>query len=176
MVWADYVILAVILVSALISLWRGFMREAISLATWIIAFWIAISFADLLALRFTDWIDTPSLRIIVAFAILFFAVLILGAMVNHFVGIAVERTGLSGTDRFIGLFFGTVRGIVVVAVLVLMGMVAKLPRDQWWQDSLLIPVMEPVAGWLEGFLPSGVREDIPDPETVKAAGELLEKS
>lgn len=172
MVWADFVILAVILLSALISLWRGFMREAISLATWILAFWVAIGFAEVLALRFTGWIETPSLRLITAFAALFFAVLILGAMVNHFVSIAVERTGLSGTDRFIGVFFGTLRGIVVVAVLVLLGMVAKLPRDQWWQDSVLIPYVQPVAGWLRGFLPDDIREDLP----VEAAGELLERN
>lgn len=160
MVWADFCILGIIVLSALVSLWRGFMKEAISLVTWIMAFWVAIGFSDLLAIRLQSWIETPSLRLIVAFTTLFLITLLIGAMVNHFVSLAVQKTGLSGTDRMIGAFFGLARGVVLVAVLVLLGILFQLPRDKWWRESALIPYMQPVAMWMSSFLPEDVARDI----------------
>lgn len=161
--WADFVLLAVIALSALISLWRGFMRESVSLATWVAAFWVATGFANLLAIRFERWIETPSLRLIVAFAVLFILVLLIGAVINHFIGLAIKKTGLSGTDRFIGLFFGLARGIVVVAIMVLLGRLAGLSRDPWWQESQLITYVQPVSAWMQGFLPDRYATDLPAP-------------
>lgn len=160
--WADFMILGVILLSSLIGVWRGLMKESISLATWILAFWVAIMFADLLAGQLARWVETPSLRLIVAFAILFVLVLVIGGIINHVVGLAIEKTGLSGTDRTLGIFFGLARGFVLAAVLVLLGTLFGLPRDPWWDDSALIPWLEPMAGWMQGFLPDSVQQpDVP---------------
>jgi len=169
--WADFVIVGVIVLSALISLWRGFMREAISLATWIAAFWLATGFSSLVAIRLQQWVHTPSLRMITAFAILFVLALLVGAVVNHFVGLAIQKTGLSGTDRFIGLFFGAARGIVVVALMVMIGTLAGLSRDPWWQNSGLIPYAQPVADWMRGFLPDRYAKDLPEARLKVTPGE-----
>ena len=69
--WADYTILAIIGISVLISLWRGFTKEAFSLAGWIVAAWVALTFADSLQVLLEPHITVPSLRLIIAFAILF---------------------------------------------------------------------------------------------------------
>lgn len=153
MVWVDGVFIAVIILSALVSLWRGFVREALSLATWILAFWIAWAFSDRAAPWFARWIETPSLQTVAGFALLFFVVLLIGALVNHFATLAIEKTGLTGTDRMVGMIFGLLRGVVLVAILVMVGLILNLSRDPWWHDSFFIPYLEPLASWLMGLFP-----------------------
>ena len=48
MIWIDYILLAIISISALLSLWRGFVKEALSLVTWILALWIALNYSHVL--------------------------------------------------------------------------------------------------------------------------------
>src|SRR5690554_7931116 len=103
--WADWCIVGVLCVSCLISIKRGFVKEAMSLAVWVVAFIIASVFDDRLAFLLTDLIPTPSLRAMTAFAILFVATLLVGAMVNYLIGELVRITGLSGTDRLFGMVF-----------------------------------------------------------------------
>lgn len=153
MVWIDYFILAVVVLSVLISLMRGFVKEAISLGTWILALWAAVTFTDVLAGWFSGSIESPTVRFIFAFALLFVAVLILGALLNHVVGALVDRTGLTGTDRLFGAVFGFGRGLVLVAALVLVAGLTRLPEAQVWRQSQFLPYVEPVAVWLRQVLP-----------------------
>lgn len=157
MAWVDWVFIGIILLSTLVGLWRGFVREALSLATWILAFWLAWTFSDLAAAWFGRWIETPSLQQVAGFALLFVVVLILGALVNHFAALALEKVGLTGTDRAIGTVFGLLRGVVLIAALVLVGMLLDLERDPWWQQSLFIEYFQPLAEWLMGLFPESLR-------------------
>lgn len=157
MTWVDWVFIVIVLLSTLIGFWRGFVREALSLATWVAAFWLAWAFSDVAASWFARWIDTPSLQRLAGFALLFFIVLIIGALVNHFAAIALERTGLTGTDRGVGTIFGMLRGVVLMTALVVIGMLIRLDRDDWWQQSVFIESFEPVATWLMGFFPESIR-------------------
>ena len=97
MVWIDNVIIAVIAFSALVSLIRGFIREALSLVTWGCAFFVASHYFSYLAVWFTGFED-ELIRNGIAIAVLFVATLIVGAIVNYVIGSLVEKTGLSGTD------------------------------------------------------------------------------
>lgn len=158
--WADYFILGLIALSMLVSLWRGFIKEALSLATWIVAFLVALSFSDPFADRLSPWIELPSARAVAAFAGLFLIVLILGALVNFLAGQLVSKTGLGGTDRILGTVFGVARGVIIVAVLVLLAGVTPMPRDPWWQASHLMPHFERVALWLADYLPAEVKDNV----------------
>ena len=89
MTWFDYLIIAVIAISALISLWRGFLREAFSLAVWVLAFWVAWSFFRDLAPHLAEWIDTPSIRLGLAFAGLMIVTLVVGGLVTFLLAQAV---------------------------------------------------------------------------------------
>lgn len=148
MVWVDFVIPVIIIVSALFSIMRGFVREAISLFGWIAAFWIALRFANSLADMFLSSITIPSVRMVIAFTILFVLTLLLASLVNHLVGYVVKRTGLTSTDRMIGMIFGIARGGVVVSILVLLAGFTTLPQDPWWKESVLIGHFERVAHFL----------------------------
>ncbi|QIT54711.1 CvpA family protein [Aquisalimonas sp. 2447] len=166
--WLDYAILAVIAVSVVISLIRGFVREVISLVVWVAAFWVGIRYSDNLAVHLSDYIASPTLQLGAAFAALFVATLIVGAVINYVAGQLVGRTGLTGTDRYIGLIFGLARGVVVVAVLVLAAGLTALPREPWWQDSLLVAQFQPwvceigVREWLDDLMVYAPLADDPD--------------
>jgi membrane protein required for colicin V production len=135
----DWVILGILAVSTLISVKRGFVKEALSLVTWIAAVIVARLFSTELAELLTDSISAPTTRLVAAFAILFVATLIVGAMINHLIGELIRLTGLSGTDRLFGMIFGLARGMLVLVVAVALIKLTPLAKDKWWEDSTLIP-------------------------------------
>lgn len=108
MVWIDYAIIAVIAFSSLVSLIRGFVREALSLVTWGCAFFVASHYYTYLSVWFTGFED-ELVRNGIAIAVLFIATLIVGAIVNFVIGQLVEKTGLSSIDRVLGVCFGLAR-------------------------------------------------------------------
>ncbi len=153
MIWADWVILAILVVSSLISLKRGFVREALSLVNWVLAFFIALAFREVFAALLSSYISTPSVRELVAFAALFAATLIVGAMVNNLISELVRLTGLSGTDRTFGMIFGLLRGFVIVmALLIFLPDLVPVDKDPWWRESLLIPELLKLEGWCRSMV------------------------
>ncbi len=148
MIWVDIVITGIIVLSALFSLIRGFVREALSLAGWLASFWLALTFAGDLAESFLSGISVPSLRVAVAFTILFVLTLVIMALINKLASQLIKKTGLTGTDRMIGMIFGIARGAIIVSVLVLLAGFTAMPQDAWWQESVLIEVFHEFAIWL----------------------------
>ncbi|MCV2885634.1 CvpA family protein [Aestuariibacter sp. AA17] len=152
MTWIDYAIIGIIAVSTIISLIRGFVKEAISLAVWFAAFFVSSQFYADLAVLLTYFND-PLVRSGAAIAILFAATLILGGLINYLIGQLVEFSGLSGTDRALGLVFGAVRGTLIVsALLFFMDTFTASDQSSWWGGSVLIPQFEPVIEWFFTFL------------------------
>jgi len=159
-IWVDYILLVIITVSALLSLWRGFMKEALSLVSWIAALWVGMLFFHELASVMQDWIDTPTIRNVVAFGLLFVGTLLVGGLVSYLVGQLISRTGLTSTDRILGMIFGIARGVVIVAVLVMLAGLTTVPQDPWWQESTLLVHFQNIALWLRSFLPADIAERI----------------
>ncbi len=160
MIWIDYAILGIVGISGVISLMRGFIREALSLAGWIAAFWVALAFCAVVATWLEGYVSVPSVRIGIAFAGIFFGVLLLGGIVLRLAGLVVEKTGMSGTDRTLGIVFGVLRGILIAALLVLLAGLTSLPRDPWWSQSVLLPHLVELAREIHVFLPPEAQEAI----------------
>lgn len=156
MIWVDYVILAILVVSAGISVLRGFLREAISLAGWVLAFWLALTFADDISALFATSISQPSMRHAVAFFAIVVITLIVTAIVMYLVRLIVDKTEITGTDRALGIVFGIARGIVIVAILVLFAGLTALPQDPWWRESLFLPHIQVLAEEIRNVLPPEV--------------------
>lgn len=156
----DWAIIAIIAVSGLISVWRGFVKEAISLATWLAAFVIALLFAGKLATLLPSGIESPMVRWGLAAIGLFMATLLAGGLLNFLVASLVDRTGLSGTDRSLGIVFGLLRGFVIVSLGVLVASDTALHAEPWWEESRLAPHFEPFAEWIRQAYPAGLAESL----------------
>ena len=154
MIWIDYVIIAVVGFSALVSLIRGFVREALSLVTWGCAFFVASHYYTYLAVWFTGF-DDELVRNGIAIAVLFVATLIVGAIVNYVIGSLVEKTGLSGTDRVLGVCFGALRGVLIVsAMLFFLDTFTGFSKSPDWQQSQLSPQFSYIIRWFFDYLKS----------------------
>jgi membrane protein required for colicin V production len=154
--WVDYTIIAMLGLSVLMGLWRGFVGEVLALAVWVCAFWVAWMLGPALAERFSASISTPSVRVILAYALCFVAVLIAGAIVTFLMRKLVEGSGLSGSDRLLGMVFGLARGLALVVLVVLLLGFTPFTRDPWWHQSQLLPGFERGAQWLAARLPQEV--------------------
>jgi membrane protein required for colicin V production len=150
--WADYCILAVLGLSVLMGLMRGFIGEVLALAGWVLAFWFAWQFGDSIAAHLT-MVDQPSIRMLLGYGLCFLLVLLVSGIVSFLMRKLVAGSGLSGSDRLLGMVFGLVRGLALVTITVLLLGFTPLPRDPWWHQSQLLPTFQGYAQWLSARLP-----------------------
>jgi membrane protein required for colicin V production len=165
--WIDYTILGVLGLSVLIGLWRGLVSEVLALAIWIAAFWVAWLLGPTLSARLT-MITLPALRVAAGYTLCFVLVLVLGAVLRHVVHRLLVSTGLSGTDRLLGMLVGVARGALLVCVLVFLCQFTSFTHDPLWRQSMLLPPFQRATIWLGQQVPPGVREHL-DPAAAKDA-------
>ena len=154
MSWLDLVILGIIVLSALISLVRGFVKESISLISWIVAGVLAFRYFVPMSELLEPYLAAPTIRSVTAFGILFVSTLIVGAIVNFIMSQLVSKTGLSGTDKALGVIFGGARGVLIVAMTVLLASLTPMPEAQWWQDSATVGFFQQLAEWIKSVIPT----------------------
>lgn len=154
--WFDYAIIATLALSVLVGLWRGFVGEVLALVCWVLAFWVAWMFGPVLAEQFAASISVPSVRVMLGYVVSFIAVLIAGAIVGYLMRKLVNGSGLSGTDRLLGMVFGLVRGFALVVLVVVLMKFTPVIRDDWWQTSRMLPTFERSASWMTTLLPETV--------------------
>jgi membrane protein required for colicin V production len=160
MIWVDYVIIGIIALSAIIGLARGLIREVLALGVWIAALLAAWFFYRPVAEQLTPWLSTPSLRMGAAVVLIVLGVLIAGAIVGWMLSLLVEKTGLTGTDRLLGMVFGAGRGAVVVALLVFLASLTPMIEDPWWSQSELLPRFQLLADAMLDLVPPEVTQRI----------------
>lgn len=169
--WVDWMVMALVGASALVSLMRGLVVEVFSLAIAVCAALMSFYFAQPLAEAMLTGIEVPPLRLAVAAVLIYIVTSLIGAIGLYLIRMLIKHTGLSGTDRLLGVIFGVARGLVVIIALVWLGQLARLNQSPWWQASQLMPTIEQSAESLSLFLPQSVREMITDPEVLPAESE-----
>lgn len=150
--WPDIIIISVIALSIIIGLFRGFVKELISLATWILAIVLAVVYSGPLAQKMT-FTQEPFIQTIAAFFVIFIVTVIIGAVVNYVIGRLVRNTPFSAADRILGSGFGLLRGVVLVTVVVLLAGLTPLTQADWWKSSFTVEKFESLAIWVKDRLP-----------------------
>jgi len=151
MVAIDYIILAIVLVSAVTGLIQGFLREVCSLVSWVLAVWLAWKIGPSLEPHLGGVLRQAPYGLWAGRAIVFIAVLVIGGIIGAILNYYVRLSIFSGLDRLLGFVLGLVRGVVIVGVAVLLAQQARLDGEAWWKKSKLLPVVQPVAGVLRAL-------------------------
>ena len=158
--WVDFVIVGVILLSALVGYARGLVRELMSLIIWVAALVIAWALHGQVAEMLTAQVAQPTMRIALAFVLVVVVVLLVGSVIASLLTGLVDKTGLTGADRFLGLVFGAARGVVIIAMVVFLAALTPMPDDPWWQESKLMGQFQSVANWMLSLVPEDVQEQL----------------
>jgi len=153
----DYLIVLLCVLSAGIGVWRGFVKEALSLLTLLAAIWLAWRFAEILAPKLGNWAADPDVRLWIARALVFVFALLLGSLASWVARQLIRHTGLSGVDRMLGAAFGLARGVLIVGLLVLVLDFLELDQDGWWQSARFRPYAEQVAAAVKKYAELGTR-------------------
>jgi membrane protein required for colicin V production len=153
--WIDWLMIAVCLGSAAFGFWRGFAKEAMSVATWLVAIWLAWRFTWMVEPLLGEWVVAPELKIWAARVVIFIIVMIIGGVLAWFLRELVRATGLSGTDRALGSLFGLGRGVLIVGLAIIVLEFAGLDSDPWWQQATLKPAGDRVAAGIRYYAALG---------------------
>lgn len=156
----DYFIIGILVISIIVGIFRGFVKETFSLVSWILAFWIALAFAPRLVLILPAFIHPGEVRYAVAFAVLFLLTLVLMALLSTQIVRFIKGSALSSTDRSLGGVFGLLRGVLLVVVLIYVGLMAGANQTEWWRHSLLLPYFMVLAEWVKGYLPIYLQQQL----------------
>jgi membrane protein required for colicin V production len=149
---ADVLILLVLLGSTLIGLLRGFVREAVSLAFWIVAIWAAWRFGPMVEPRLGGLLADPKIAPWVGRFVILLLVLLIGWLIGMLLSYFTRSMGLGPLDRAIGLLFGIVRGMILVGLMIIGGELLHLNQESWWERSKLVPYGETVGDWLRAMV------------------------
>lgn len=152
MTWIDIVIVTVIALSTLVSLFRGVVKELLSLAVWVLSFWLAFHYFYPVSGLFEELIPYQNARIGAAFLLILITAMVAGMLLTGLMTRLVQASGMGATDRMLGGFFGLLRGIVVVGVAIMLAALTPLAQDTAWNDSLLIGYFDALSAWVTGDL------------------------
>ena len=160
MTWIDYTVIAIVGISVLLSFIHGFVRELLSLASWVVAFVVAQMFAGDLAPQLPAALTNPSLRLLAAFLCVFLAVMVGMTVLAMVISQLIKTAGLGFADRALGAVFGLVRGFVIVVIAVLLAGLTTLPRQPAWRHALLGEPLVILANWVKVWLPDDMAKHI----------------
>lgn len=151
----DYAVVGIIVLSAVVGWWRGFMYELFSLIGWIAAYIVARTFTARALPYIPEAVGADSTRSVVAFAALFIVTMLVAAVLAWMLAKLARFAGLGGVDRKFGAMFGMVRGFLVVVALVWLGGLTKLPQHPFWRDAWSSQALQSVALYIKDYVPEG---------------------
>jgi membrane protein required for colicin V production len=141
-----------------------------------LALWIALRYSSILEPLLAS-ISSNALKIWSARLIMFVLVLIAGGLLNALIGILVQKTGLTGTDRVLGMVFGAARGVLILGIAVMLFRLLDLDQETWWTESRVVPMAAPVADVLQTYFHAGLErleEMVPPGGGVAETNDLTE--
>lgn len=151
--YVDLLILGIVGFSIVTALFRGLIKEAISLGVWVAAVWAATVYASQFEYLLANYIGSASIRIIIMYSVLGLGVLLVGSLFNSLIGVFISKSGLGSIDTLLGAVFGGIRGCLIVALILLVIRVVDIPTGGLLASSILAPKFTPLVDWLYQFVP-----------------------
>jgi membrane protein required for colicin V production len=161
MTWLDWALLAVLLVSALVGLWRGLVYEVLSVAGWVLAFVLAQAWAEAAGALLPMDGAAPPLRLAAGFVMVFIAVAFTAGLLSWLIKKLVESVGLRPVDRVLGGVFGVLRGVVILLGVALVVSMLPLSAQAGWQTSPVAQTLTASLHTLKPLMPEAVGRYLP---------------
>jgi len=158
----DIIIAIALVTSIIIGFVRGFVKESISIATLVIAIWASLYFGPAVGEVSESWLSSLAAQTWFGRILVFAIILSIGGLLGWGISKLVRLSVLSGLDRMMGSLFGMLRGVLLVALLVIGGQFSGFDSDDWWRQSRLLPHFEVVADWIKVMAPVGYELIVPD--------------
>ena len=155
---ADIVILAVMAISLVFGLFRGLLRELLSLVSWVLAFWIAYRYSANVAEIIDRALQNPTLSQAVSAVLVFVIVLVALMVLTSLIAKVFKATGLAGIDRILGGLFGLGRGVVILLAALLLASHTGAVEQDWYNASTMIPMFDRALDWMAAYVPAGTLE------------------
>ena len=159
--WVDWALLAVLLVSVVVGLWRGLVFEVLSLVGWVVAFIVAQAFAPSVATVLPIGVPGSAINYGVAFLVTFVLALVLWALVSRLARLLIHATPLQPVDRVLGGVFGLARGAVLLLAVATVVMLSPAQRSSAWQQSRGAAWLAAALQGLKPMLPEAIGQRIP---------------
>ena len=153
---ADIVISVTVAISVVVGFMRGFVKEAISIFSLLIAIWASLHFGYATGILSASWISSAELQLLFGRILIFIAILAIGSLLGWGISKIIRLSVLSGMDRILGAIFGFCRSAVLIAVFIIGGQFASFDNYDWWLKSRLLPYGSYAATWIRVMAPKGV--------------------
>ncbi len=156
----DLGLIALFVISMLVGIYRGLVKEILSLISWVAAAWVAFVYGPAAAEFVRPYVSQPPLDLAIAYVLVFVAALIVLSIISFLIGKLFSATGLSGIDRTLGMIFGLLRAALVVGAVILVGRFMAFEEHSWWTDAHLLDYFEPVTEWIKTYLPAKISDQL----------------
>jgi membrane protein required for colicin V production len=165
----DWIIAAILLVSILVGVLRGFIKESLSLISWILAVWLATTFSVEAGEFINQFIHIPNpkFRMTAGFALIFIGTLFAFAIISYVVIKLFVRGPIKGIDRVLGIGFGALRGAAVVVAILIFARAAGFESSEWWANSVHIAKFEPLMEYAESLMPDDWRTELESEQSLQ---------
>jgi membrane protein required for colicin V production len=175
----DYILITIVGLSMVLSVWRGFVREIISLIGLVLAFFTASRISGDVGDYLNDWIENDSIANVAGFILIFVLVMVIVGLIGAFVRKLVHMADLSATDRTLGIFFGTARGLLLIGVAFLIYTAYAKPDQSWMKKSVLTPYAIQLGDLIGQTIPDGLpfstQDNVPQlPSAKKVTQQAVE--
>lgn len=156
----DYAVLVIVGISILISLMRGAVREILSLIGWVLAFYVARTYAIQVVPLLPYDIPSEKLKMLAAFIIVFLAVLLITSLIAIALSGLLKEIGLGWLNRLLGGMFGFLRGLLIVTVLMILAGMTQLPKDERWTNAMFSAPLEALVKTVLVWLPKSITQHV----------------
>ncbi len=164
----DLILIAILLISVIIGLIRGGVREILSIVGLALAIFLAFTFADKIGKDYiSKFFDSPSISYTVAFTLIIIITILAVGLVNLLISQLLKASGLSFLNRFLGIVFGFIRGGVISSIIILvLGLIPGISSKDWWTQSKSVPILREVTDILKPYIPEKILKQL-DTKDIK---------
>lgn len=145
--WIDWLLIGLLTFTSAVGLVRGLVREALGLVVWVVALLAARMLAQPLADLLAGMIESADARLLVAFIVVIFAVMLLGGLVIRLIHAVVEWAGMGVFNRVAGAAFGAAKGAAIAVLAAVVIGLTPLAQLEAWQKAETRPYIERLRDW-----------------------------